>query len=86
MGVNTVKVIYKDLKGVEMSKEGGLVICADGSSSLIRQLFLPNSERGYAVYVARRGTVKGSVLSHATLASLGENCSFFHRKGNQVDL
>jgi len=67
---DVVRVEYesKDGKG---HLEADIVVGADGPSSTVRKLLLPEVERTYAGYVAWRGTVKESLLSEETKAFLG---------------
>jgi 2-polyprenyl-6-methoxyphenol hydroxylase-like FAD-dependent oxidoreductase len=51
--------------------EANIVIGADGASSTVRRLLLPEVDRTYAGYVAWRGTVKESLLPEETRAFPG---------------
>jgi 2-polyprenyl-6-methoxyphenol hydroxylase-like FAD-dependent oxidoreductase len=84
LGGNEVKVYYDGPDETQMDLVANFVIGADGPSSTVRNIFLPENKRAYAGYVAWRGTVKENLLSSAILTMLGEKCSFFHRKGEQV--
>lgn len=52
-----VKVVFEKKNGERGSISGDLVVGADGPSSTIRNLFIPEVERKYAGYCALRGTV-----------------------------
>ena len=65
--------------------EADIVIAADGPSSSLRRLLIPDSaQRTYAGYVAFRGTVAESVLSSAAAQVFVEKFTFFHAHGTQI--
>lgn len=66
------------------SLEADLVIAADGPSSTIREIFVPNVQRTYAGYVALRGTVRERILSLKSLEAFNERFTFFHSSGIQI--
>ncbi|PVH79681.1 FAD/NAD(P)-binding domain-containing protein [Cadophora sp. DSE1049] len=83
-GSDLVNVHHEDASGKKSCLEANLVIGADGPSSSVRKLMLPEAERTYSGYVAWRGTVREDLLSKDTEAVLGEKLSFFYYKGGHV--
>lgn len=79
-----VEVAFQDKDGTEGRLEADLVFAADGPSSTVRGLLLPEVKRTYAGYVAWRGTVLESEVSHSTLDCFKEKFVFFHAKGVQI--
>jgi 2-polyprenyl-6-methoxyphenol hydroxylase-like FAD-dependent oxidoreductase len=65
-----VKVEFEGVDGKE-TLVADIVIGADGPSSTVRRLLLPEAERTYAGYVTWRGTVKESLLSEGVRNLLG---------------
>jgi 2-polyprenyl-6-methoxyphenol hydroxylase-like FAD-dependent oxidoreductase len=68
----------------EQSCEADLVIAADGGSSTIRRLLMPDVERKYAGYVAWRGTVPETQLSDEARDVFVEKFPFYHSVGIQL--
>jgi hypothetical protein len=66
LGNGGVKVEYESSNGSNSSLIADFVVGADGPSSTVRKLLLPQAERTYAGYVAWRGTVKESLVSEET--------------------
>ncbi|KAK4208173.1 hypothetical protein QBC37DRAFT_354056 [Rhypophila decipiens] len=60
------------------------VIGADGPSSTIRSLFVPNLERTYAGYCTLRGTVPESEATPETLSAFAHRFTFYHGPGIQI--
>lgn len=60
-----------------------LVVAADGPSSTIRKLLVPDVQRKYAGYVVIRGTVPELEGSQAALDVFRERFCFFHAPGIQ---
>lgn len=81
---STVIVEYRDSNSSGRSLEADFVIGADGPSSFVRRLFLPETERTYAGYVCWRGTVKETLLSEATETTLADNVVAFHGRGSHT--
>jgi 2-polyprenyl-6-methoxyphenol hydroxylase-like FAD-dependent oxidoreductase len=74
---------HKDL-GEGQTALADIVIAADGASSTIRRLLLPEVERKYAGYVAWRGTVPETELSDLASEAFVEKFTFFHTEGIQI--
>lgn len=79
-----LSVDFQDIDGKEGNLEADLVFAADGPSSTVRELLLPEVKRRYAGYVAWRGTVLESEVSEETLECFKEKFVFFHAIGTQV--
>lgn len=81
----TVTVYYEDVvNGGQHSLEGDLVIAADGASSSIRPLLLPDVQRIYSGYIAWRGYVLESELSEETRNILDPRLSWYICKGGYI--
>lgn len=83
-GGDTVRVGYSNSDGETGSLEANLVVGADGPSSIVRRLNLPEVGRNYANYVAWRGTVREELLSESTQSLIGESITFFFQRGHQI--
>ena len=71
-----VTVHYKDfMNSKDSTIDADLVIVADGASSTIRPLLLPDVHRSYSGYIAWRGYVDESRLSKETMEILGPKFS-----------
>lgn len=66
------------------SERFDLLVCAEGSSSQLRQQLLPNTHRTYSGYVGWRGVVEGSRLSVDTRAMLEDMIVYAVKPLNQV--
>ena len=66
-----VEVEYEGVDGKRVALQADIVIGADGPSSTVRKLLLPEVERTYVGYVTWRGTVKESLLSDEVRNWLG---------------
>ena len=64
--------------------EADLIIAADGGSSTIRRLLMPEVERKYVGYVAWRGTVPETQLSDEAREVFVEKFPFYHSTGIQI--
>ena len=86
VGSDSVEVEYVDEKGKKANITSNLVIGADGPSSTIRSLFLPEVTREHVGYVVWRGTVAQSQLSPATRETLRTSCGVLlsRQQCNQV--
>jgi 2-polyprenyl-6-methoxyphenol hydroxylase-like FAD-dependent oxidoreductase len=73
---------HKDLG--EQSCEADLIIAADGASSTVRRLLMPDVERKYVGYVAWRGTVPETQLSDEAREAFAEKFAFYHSTGTQI--
>lgn len=83
VGNEGVEVKCVDKEGEEVGMTANLVIGADGLSSTVRGLFLPEITREHVGYVAWRGTVTQDQVSTGTRESLKEPTCFYSR-GNQA--
>lgn len=75
---------YQDADGNESKQNADLIIGADGSSSTLRGILLPEVRRTYAGYVAWRGTVPESDASEEARAAFVEKFAFYHTSGIQI--
>lgn len=67
--------------GVEVAD---MVLAADGPSSTIRKLLMPDVERKYAGYAAWRGTLLESKATQKLKETFMNNFTFFHGPGTQI--
>ncbi|KAK3312542.1 monooxygenase [Apodospora peruviana] len=85
-GTSGVLVYWKSTS--DPSTTGSLVadllVGADGPSSTIRSLFVPNMHRTYAGYCALRGTVPEHEASPAARETFSERFTFYHGPGVQI--
>lgn len=79
-----VKLTWTHKDHGEQIDETDLVIAADGASSSIRRLLVPDVEREYVGYVAWRGTVPETSLSEAAKEVFIEQFPFYHADGMQA--
>lgn len=79
-----VMVEHVNRDGVQESTEADLVIGADGASSYVQHLLLPEVQRTYAGYVAWRGTVPEKMASEEAKETFKELLSFFQAPGTQI--
>jgi 2-polyprenyl-6-methoxyphenol hydroxylase-like FAD-dependent oxidoreductase len=83
LGAEGVAIECMDTEGKKTSMTANLVIGADGPSSTMRSLFLPEITRDIVGYVAWRGTATLDLLSASTRESL-RYPAFFYSRGNQA--
>ena len=79
-----VVVSFQDRDKMEKTARTSRVFAADGPSSMIRGLMMPDIKRKYVGYVAWRGTVVETQVSKATNYAFVEKFTFFHDEGIQV--
>jgi len=94
MGVKVIDVSYANgqvtidyrntLKSTNGSIQSDLVISADGASSIVRQILLPNINRTYAGYVAWRGFVIERDVSQKSREILDPECNAFAYSGGYI--
>ena len=77
-----IKVFY-DHEGEQKSVLGDMLVAADGPSSTIRKILLPEVKREYAGYVVIRGTVPEGEASKEAQEAFVERFTFFHAPGIQ---
>ena len=70
--------------GGQESTQANLVIAADGPSSYIRRLLLPEVQRTYTGFVAWRGTVSEKDASEEAITTLKELLSIYRGLGTQI--
>ena len=75
-----IEVEYHDFEGNKRPEAADLVVGADGPSSTLRKVLMPDVKREYAGYVAWRGTVLESEVSEAAKRAFVEKFAF-HKKG-----
>lgn len=83
-GEGGVQVTWQHTESGEQKATADLVIAADGGSSKVRELLLPEIKRTYAGYVAWRGTVPETQLSPSAREAFIEKFTFFHGEGIQI--
>ncbi|MCJ1484988.1 hypothetical protein MMC06_005161 [Schaereria dolodes] len=79
-----IEIDYEDKEGFKGSMAADLVIGADGPSSTLRSLLIPEVKREYAGYVAWRGTVPEAGVSQAATEAFIEKFTFYHSEGLQI--
>ena len=83
-GSKGVQVEFEDRDGKSQSTTADLVVGADGPSSTVRKILLPDVKREYAGYVAWRGTVPESEASGEAKEAFVEKFTFYHMRGTQI--
>ncbi|KAF8849269.1 hypothetical protein BDZ45DRAFT_752971 [Acephala macrosclerotiorum] len=84
VGYDLVRVDYESSNGKKETLDASFLISADGPSSTVRKLMLPESERTWAGYVAWRRNAEESEISRDTLNFMGESVTFFYSKGGHI--
>ncbi|KAK0116571.1 hypothetical protein ONS96_012428 [Cadophora gregata f. sp. sojae] len=79
-----VEVEYEDGEGRTQKEAADMVLAADGPSSTIRKLLLPEVERKYVGYVAWRGTVPENEASDLMKETFVDHFMFYHAPGCQI--
>jgi 2-polyprenyl-6-methoxyphenol hydroxylase-like FAD-dependent oxidoreductase len=80
-----VQVYYEDLiEGRQHSILADFVVVADGASSQIRQLLVPDIQRNYSGYLAWRGYVDESEVSEESRKILDPDVTSFPCKGGYI--
>jgi len=78
------EVTFKKTNQPEYTTTADLLIAADGGSSTVRSLVLPDVKRTYAGYVAWRGTVKETKLSKRAAEVFVETMTIFWAPGHLI--
>ena len=81
---NKIEIEYEEKEGTKGSINADLLIGADGPSSTLRSILMPEVKREYAGYVAWRGTVPEAGASDAVKAAFVEKFAFYHSEGVQI--
>ncbi|KAE9365687.1 FAD/NAD(P)-binding domain-containing protein [Stipitochalara longipes BDJ] len=79
-----LQVEFEDTEGRHGVEVADMVLAADGPSSTIRKLLMPEVERKYAGYVAWRGTLLESKATQELKEMFVHNFTFFHGPGIQI--
>lgn len=79
-----VQVTWNHIELGEQTAIADMVIAADGASSKVRKILLPDINRTYAGYVAWRGTIPETQLSPSAREAFIEKFTFFHAVGIQT--
>ncbi len=79
-----VEIEYEDKKGKVDTTTADLVIGADGPSSTLRRILIPDVKRNYAGYVAWRGTVPEQEASVRAKETFVDKFTFYHSSGTQI--
>ena len=75
---------YEDKSGKVDTMTADLVIGADGPSSTLRRILIPDVKRNYAGYVAWRGTVPEQGASVGAKETFVDESTFYHSRGTQI--
>lgn len=79
-----VEIEYEDKGGNVATTTADMVIAADGPSSTLRKILLPEVKRNYAGYVAWRGTVSEKEASPTARETFVDKFTFCHSRGMQI--
>lgn len=79
-----VEIHFKNRDGKQGRTSADLVIGADGPSSTMRKILLPDVKRQYAGYVAWRGTIPETEASATAKEAFVEKFAFYHSPGVQI--
>ena len=79
-----VAIEYEDKRGKVDTTTADLVIGADGPSSTLRKILVPDVTREYAGYVAWRGTVPEQEVSATVKETFVDKFTFYHARGTQI--
>ena len=79
-----VSIEIQDQTGFIQTNSVDIVVAADGPSSTVRQMFVPESKRKYAGCSRWRGIVAGSGISVKTREILGEMTTFCQMDGSYI--
>lgn len=80
----TVEIQFSNEEGKTETAEAELAICADGISSTMKQLLVPECKRTYAGYTILRGLVLESQLSPEVLAVFDDSAVSAYNHNSQM--
>ena len=84
-GGEDVIVEYREAsKGILKSVRADLVIAADGASSTVREILLPDTKRTYSGYFAFRGIVSENDVSQKVRKLLGSKVNAYSYTGGYI--
>jgi 2-polyprenyl-6-methoxyphenol hydroxylase-like FAD-dependent oxidoreductase len=83
-GADQLEVEFEDQDGKKGAEVADMVLAADGPSSTIRKMLVPEVERKYAGYVAWRGTLLESEAMEELKDTFVDHFTFFHGPGIQI--
>ena len=81
---NEVEVVYQKKDGSRKTVSADMIIGADGASSAVRRISLPEIQRKYAGYVAWRGTLEEADASQDVRDTFVDRFTFYHGPGIQI--
>jgi 2-polyprenyl-6-methoxyphenol hydroxylase-like FAD-dependent oxidoreductase len=81
---NGVRVYFEQGDGTKGSVFANLLVGADGASSTIRNILVPEVKRRYVGYIALRGTVLETETTDAVREAFQEKSALFHAPGTQI--
>lgn len=79
-----VEIEYEERSGKVNTTTADFVIGADGPSSTLRKILLPEVKREYAGYIAWRGTIPEQKASPTAKQTLVDKFTFYHARGTQI--